>query len=118
MRRGILNLNGSRVASRAAARSCASTIEPVHKLAVIVPDTEDQDHAAAKGLAHSRQAAKLVCTAVNRSTPGGVDGVSAGSGHGARDGLIILLVDAADFAESASCGSIIGDKLRYHREGL
>lgn len=40
------------VAFCAAAGAAVSAIQPVHVLAVIVPDAEYQDHAAAQSLSH------------------------------------------------------------------
>ena len=58
-----------KVALGAAARAAASTVEPIHELAVVIPNTEDQDHATAERLAHGGQAAKGSSRAVRRLAP-------------------------------------------------
>lgn len=48
----VLGQYSGRVACGAAARAAASTVEPVHVLASVVPDAEYQDHSTAERLAH------------------------------------------------------------------
>lgn len=48
--------NGGWAAFRAAAGAVAAAIQPVHVLAVIVPDAEYQYHALAQSLAHGCEA--------------------------------------------------------------
>lgn len=42
------------------ARACISAVHPVHEVTVRVPDREDQDHSALKGVAHGLEAPKAV----------------------------------------------------------
>lgn len=65
----VLGQDGGRVALGAAARAAASTVEPIHELAVVIPNTEDQDHATAERLAHGGQAAEGSSRAVRRLAP-------------------------------------------------
>lgn len=65
----VLGQYGGRVAFGAAARAAAPAIKPIHELAVVIPDTEDQDHTTAERLTHGGQAAEGSSRAVRRLAP-------------------------------------------------
>lgn len=71
-----------------------------------------QYHPAAEGLSHGSQAAELLGAAVDGRAPGGVDGVPARRGDGARDSHAALLVDTPDLTEGARGRAVVGDELR------
>jgi hypothetical protein len=49
-----------RVTLSGVARAGTARIHPIHKIAVTVPDREDEDHAALKCLAHNCQTAECL----------------------------------------------------------
>lgn len=115
---GVVLLDQGRVALGAAARAGVAAVEPVHVAAGVVPDAEDEDHAAAQRLAHGGQSAKGGCRAVDRGAPVLGDGVDARGGHGVGDHLAVLDVLSADLGQGAGGGAVVGDELRGDGEGL
>lgn len=53
----VVGQNRARVACGAAAGAAAAAVQPIHVLAVVVPDAKDQDHARGQSLAHGCEAA-------------------------------------------------------------
>lgn len=115
---GVLLLDQVRVPLGAAARAGVPAIEPIHVAAGVVPDAEDEDHAAAQCLAHGGQSAKGGCRAVDGGAPVLRDGADARRGHSVGDHLAVLDVLSADLGQGAGGGAVVGDKLRGDGKGL
>lgn len=107
---GVVGQDVGRVALCAAARARAAAVEPVHVLAVVVPDAEDEDHAAAEGLAHGGEAS------VGRGGRARRDGVAAGLGAGDVDAVLPVLAGDAD--EVARGRAVVRVELGDDGEGL
>lgn len=118
MRVRVACLNQRRIALGAAAGPVAARVQPVHVLAVVVPNAKGQHHASSECLAHRRQGAEFSGAPVDSFTPCRVDGVPATASHGAGQSNVVLLVYPSDFAECAGSGTIVRDELSDHRERL
>lgn len=106
----IVGQNRGRVACGAAAGAAAAAIQPVHVLAVVVPDAKGQDHARGQSLAHGCEAA------IVRGRRARGDDVAAGLG--AWDGNAVLDVLAGDADKVAGRAAGIRVKLGSDGEGL
>lgn len=106
----VVGQNRGRVACGAAAGTAAAAVQPVHVLAVVVPDAKGQDHARGQSLAHGCEA-----TIVRGRRARGGD-VAAGLGAWDRNAVLDVLAGDADKVAGRAAG--IRVKLSNDGEGL
>lgn len=106
----MLRLNDRWVPLSATARAVASTIQPVHELAIVIPNAEYEDHAATQSLAHCIETAKLS----TRSAAGCGDTITTRLSASNLD--TVLDIGSYDLDETPGCCSIVRDKLRRNGE--
>lgn len=114
----VLGQDVGRVTCGAAAWAVASTVKPIHKPTVIVPDAEDQDHSPTEGLAHGGQTAEGGRRTIRRLAPRLGDRIKARGRFRIGDDLAVLDVLSSDLSQGTGLCAIVRDELSSDGEWL